>query len=329
MLKIGLAAVLILGVASITMFNQVELTKKNGAMCLDGSPYAIYTYVPDPIDFDVIANKVLIFWEEIDFGWCMKDNLTASIEECHKFTIEDNLIDAASSINWPYSEFFLTGILSLFEGGYFDNWPKVIIKSCDGGSFTGNSDPITFRGKKLYFRGSQNVKEAVTYLNKINFLKNREEVVMVGSFNAGVGALLWSDYFRSQTNGKFRVIADATLFLNAYNYRHNSSYIENRMKQVEKLALANTTLPNAECAAANPGELWRCLFVEELIKYVKHPVYFMQSLYDGWDISEILGFFCTEEYGSLSECKEQEREIIDSYHTNVSKALKNILTLHE
>jgi len=55
---------------------------------------------------------------------------------------------------------------------------------------------------------------------------------MVGSFNAGIAALQWSDYFKAQTNGKFRVIADATLFLNAMNYKHNEPLIENRMKQV-------------------------------------------------------------------------------------------------
>lgn len=48
---------------------------------------------------------------------------------------------------------------------------------------------------------------------------------MTGSFNAGIGALLWSDYFKSQTNGQFRIIADGTIFLNEFNYRHNASYI--------------------------------------------------------------------------------------------------------
>lgn len=48
----------------------------------------------------------------------------------------------------------------------------------------------------------------------------------------------------------------------------------------------------------------------ELIKYVKYPVYFMQSLYDGWDIAEVLGFNCAEEFGSLSECTQEERDII-------------------
>ena len=60
------------------------------------------------------------------------------------------------------------------EGGvYFTNWPKVFLKNCDGGSYLGNADPVVYKKHKMYFRGSQNIKEAVKYLNKINFLKNR------------------------------------------------------------------------------------------------------------------------------------------------------------
>jgi hypothetical protein len=92
--------------------------------------------------------------------------------------------------------------------------------------------------------------------------------------------------------------------------------------------MENINFPNAGCAEAHKGELWKCLFADELIKYIKHPVYFLQSLYDGWDISEVLGFYCTEEFGSLSECKENEREVIEDYHKNVTKALNDILALH-
>lgn len=70
---------LIICAQGINFFGQVEFNLKTGAMCMDGSPYSIYTYSPDPLDFDVIANKLLIFWEEIDFGWCMKDDLTTSL----------------------------------------------------------------------------------------------------------------------------------------------------------------------------------------------------------------------------------------------------------
>lgn len=52
-------------------------------MCMDGTPYSIYVYVPDPLDVDVIANKLLIFWEEIDFGWCMETDLATSLHRCY------------------------------------------------------------------------------------------------------------------------------------------------------------------------------------------------------------------------------------------------------
>jgi hypothetical protein len=48
---------------------------------------------------------------------------------------------------------------------------------------------------------------------------------MVGSFNAGIAMLAWSDYFKAQTNAKFRLIADATLFLNAMNFKHTQPNI--------------------------------------------------------------------------------------------------------
>jgi hypothetical protein len=80
---------------------------------MDGSPYSIYISTPDPLDFPVIANKLLIFWEEIDFGWCMKEDLSTSIHQCYEFITQDNLIDSGSSINWPSNMAFLTGILSL------------------------------------------------------------------------------------------------------------------------------------------------------------------------------------------------------------------------
>ena len=46
---------------------------------MDGSPYSIYTYSPDPVDFPNPPNKLLIYFEEIDFGWCMKDDLQNSL----------------------------------------------------------------------------------------------------------------------------------------------------------------------------------------------------------------------------------------------------------
>lgn len=66
-------------VRGLNFFGQVEFNVKTGAMCMDGSPYSIYTYTPDPLDYEVVANKLLVFFEEIDFGWCMKNDLATSL----------------------------------------------------------------------------------------------------------------------------------------------------------------------------------------------------------------------------------------------------------
>ena len=85
MLKIIITLLTIWSVSCITMFDMRNLTKQNGAMCLDGSPYAIYVYEPDPQDFKVVANKLLIFFDSIPNGWCYQTNDSASIEHCYKF----------------------------------------------------------------------------------------------------------------------------------------------------------------------------------------------------------------------------------------------------
>jgi hypothetical protein len=322
LLKVVLWAACCWAGVAITMFNMHTLPKQNGAMCLDGSPYAVYVYQPDPTDFKVIANKLLVYFDWVPNGWCFKTNSSASLERCHNFVVQDYLQDFGSSEGWPSSFFFLNGMLSLEGGGYFDNWPKVFLKNCDGGAFLGNSDPVSFKGRKLYFRGSRNVEEAVAYLHKINFLKAREEVVLAGTFNAAVSALLWSDYFKEQTGGRLSVLVDAAVYLNQMNYKHNQSVIQQRMEQAQKFTLEQADLPNQSCAKANSPNLWKCLFAEELVQHVASPVYFLQSYYDGFGIAEVLGYECAYESGSLSECSKEEREVIGEYHINITKALR-------
>jgi hypothetical protein len=83
----------------------------------------------------------------------------------------------------------LTGILS--SNSVFGPWPKILIKSCDGGSYFSDST-ASFKNKTMNFKGANNVKEAMNYLNKIGWLANREEIVLVGVGNGGLGALAWA-----------------------------------------------------------------------------------------------------------------------------------------
>jgi len=62
-------------------------------------------------------------------------------------------------------------------------------------------------------------------LNSKGWLQNRERLILVGSFNAGIAALQWSDTFQRYTTGKVSVITDSAYYLNELNYKHNSNTI--------------------------------------------------------------------------------------------------------
>lgn len=105
----------------------------------------------------------------------------------------------------------MVGIISL--GSIFSAWPKVVVKSCDGGAYFGDSS-VKFKNSTLNFKGSRNMLETVNYLNKIGWLKNRDQILLVGAGNGGLGALAWADYIKSQTKGKVRVLVDAGIWEN-------------------------------------------------------------------------------------------------------------------
>jgi hypothetical protein len=73
-----LSLILVLG-SSISLYNLVLLPKTNGATCMDGSAAGFYTYTPDD---ETPLNKLLIYFEDIWEGWCVKENLNDSIAQC-------------------------------------------------------------------------------------------------------------------------------------------------------------------------------------------------------------------------------------------------------
>jgi hypothetical protein len=167
-LKIIWLLTLCLGTLQFNLFNLEMLNNKTGATCLDGSSPAIYTYEPD--EPEKAPNKLLIYFEWAPNGWCYKEDLSSSLEECLKWKEEDY----GSSNNYESGLMILSGMLSPMVEGPFQDWYKVIIKSCDGGSFLGNEDVVTVKRQKLYFRGSRVIEEVIAQLNKKGWLKDRD-----------------------------------------------------------------------------------------------------------------------------------------------------------
>lgn len=99
---------------------------------MDGSNFAIYTYIPDE---EKPANKLLIFFEEIWQGWCVQEDLNKTLTDCYKYVNNSEYMDFGSSNNYPSDMFFLEGIIA--TDSIFQDYYKVYIKSCDGGAYFG------------------------------------------------------------------------------------------------------------------------------------------------------------------------------------------------
>jgi len=57
----------------------------------------------------------------------------------------------------------------------------------------------------------------------------------------------------------------------------------------------------SECVADFPNDKWKCMFAEYLINYIQMPLFYIQSPYDSWSLTNILGQHCHES-GSLQSC---------------------------
>ena len=100
----------------------------------------------------------------------------------------------------------------------FWDWTKVFAIYCDGSVHEGNRpDPISYKGKKLYFRGSRNALEHFRYLDKTFDFYNKDTIVMSGLSAGGVATYYWVDYLRTHTKtSKVYGIPDSGMFISNF-----------------------------------------------------------------------------------------------------------------
>lgn len=122
-------------------------------------------------------------------GWCI------SLSDCY----QRSLIYFGSSNPYPptmildYAHFS-----SDRHENPFWNWNKAYLKYCDGGSFSGNNDTVSyFDGHPLYFRGFKNLQAIRNSLWNEKGMKQAKEVVITGCSAGGLSTLLHLDWYAS------------------------------------------------------------------------------------------------------------------------------------
>ncbi|XP_072974894.1 pectin acetylesterase 5-like [Typha angustifolia] len=264
----------------LTLLSNAE---EKGALCLDGSPPGYHLQRGSGSGSD----SWLLNLE--GGGWCN------TLEKCS----ERQRTPSGSSHYMNQISF--VGILSNnpLSNPDFYNWNKVMIRYCDGASFSGDVESDHLNGTQIFFRG-MHIWEAVINELLTKGLINAKQAFLTGCSAGGLATFIHCDDFRALLPKEVIVkcLSDGGFFLDEKDIsgkRTIKSFYNDviRLQNVEKHLLK-------DCLETEPA---KCFFPEKIIKSIKTPFFILNSAYDSWQISNVLVPEDSDPENSWARCK--------------------------
>ncbi|CAI5458490.1 unnamed protein product [Closterium sp. Yama58-4] len=242
--------------------------------CLDGSMPGYYLRE----GYGTGANKWILFLE--GGGWCFNPRQCANRAKT----------DLGSSVNWPsVSDVHFGGVASPDAGinPQFYNWNVVLVKYCDGSSFTGGSgkkNKTEETGKTLYYRGHWNLNGVLQDLLDTQNLNHGEEVLVGGCSAGAVAVSIKCDQIATWLKDygiKTKCFMDGGFFPDVVDVNGERSLRE-KVQRLAALHDIDRIGINGDCKdAMEPSDsTWKCFFPEYNLKFVKSPMFVVNSLVD-------------------------------------------------
>jgi len=272
---------------TVTSGTRIDLTdgmNNNGAMCLDGSVPVMYFRE----GFGDGMDKYHVFFE--GNSWCagIDERISPSIETC----TERLNTDYGSSKNYPNTLNFNDGYLSTDPeiNSLTYNWNTYYVKYCDGTSFLGNNHTIIMNknGDKIYFRGFNILISVFEYLYKNTNYTLSSKLLMSGCDSGGLTVYLTNDYiyhnYLPSPTGMFS-LSDSGFYL---EYEGMGKLIST-MNWIYNIANTSGSINEYCLSSFDPSQQYLCMFAQETVFYSFVPTLSLQSMYDSWQIQNMLG----------------------------------------
>lgn len=212
------------------------------------------------------------------------------------------------------------------ENSKFYNWNIAYLPYCDGSSFSGNRvDPVEVEGSLLYFRGFRILNSTISELLSDKDLDSASHVVFSGTSAGGLAVMLHADFVRSRLPRKvhFRTLADSGFFLDTGSQKSKGERkFRKQMQSVFKLHDCTDGVPQ-KCVEKMPGkDLWKCIFPQYFLRYVKSKIFIVNPLYDSWQLGNIWEIGCAS---NPYTCTNKEVKQIKKFKKATLKAMKEFL----
>ncbi|XP_057821347.2 pectin acetylesterase 8 isoform X2 [Cryptomeria japonica] len=277
---------------------------KKGAVCLDGSPPA-YNFVRG---YGSGANNWVISLE--GGGWC------TDIESCTRRAKSG----MGSSLYMGEKEAF-SGILSNRESRNpdFYNWNRVVVRYCDGSSFTGDvEEPLENSTIPLYFRG-QRIWQAVMEELLSKGMDNAQQALLTGCSAGGLATIIHCDQFRDllPRSSKVKCINDVGGGNSVRSLFKNLSAVQGSVKHLPVACTVGMDDPS------------QCFFPQNLLRSIATPLFILNAAYDSWQIRNILvpvGADHNNKWqlcrNNIANCHSWQLNVMEGYRDKMLHALE-------
>ena len=212
------------------------------------------------------------------------------------------------------------------ENPEFYDWNVAYLPYCDGSSFAGNrSDPVQVQGSLLYFRGLRILDSTISELLSDTNLKEANHVIFSGTSAGGLAVMLHADFVRSKLPKQvhFRALADSGFFLDTASRKQKGQRkFRKIMQSVFKLHDCTDGVPQ-HCVKNTSGKkLWKCIFPQYFLRFVKSSLFVVNPLYDSWQLGNIWEIPCAHHPYS---CTKKELKQIKKFRKTTLKAMKGVI----
>ncbi|XP_040372516.1 pectin acetylesterase 12 isoform X1 [Rosa chinensis] len=296
---------------SITLIRGAEA---KGAVCLDGTLPAYYFNRGHGSG----ANSWVVHFQ--GGGWC------SNITECVARTKTQ-----FGSSRYMLPETGFTGILSFKaeENPDFFNWNRVLIPSCDGASYSGDSEN---KEAQLHFRGQ---RMWLTFMEELMSLgmRHAKRALISGCSAGGLTSILHCDKFRGlfKKSTKVKCLSDAGFFPDEVDISGEPTFRNFFSGVVSLQDLSQGVKKNLPRFCTRHLDPTSCFFPQNLISGIKTPLFILNSAYDIYQFYAILVPASTDPNGlwdncklNLTNCSPSQLQIMKGYRNQMLNLLKPI-----
>ena len=285
--------------AAGSTFN-LHLLSDPGALCLDGSPAAFYFGR---------ASKPTTKWMIWGEGkaWCLSE------AECDARAKATDGRGGWKASGWPAKPGCLPPTLPWGAApcsGHagqawgcqlsndcalnpaFCDFNMVHVKTCDGGSWSGNRSSLSPSG--LHYRGKAIVDATVRALRGLG-IGTATEIVIGGGSAGALGVYLQADYWLAQLDPKHDKKVAAVPDCGFFQDWKNNSFHQGFAWMHSEAGMQSAVDPR--CAAAHPTAPNLCLMAEHAAPFISTPLFALQAKFDSWQKGNVCGADCATTAG--------------------------------